>query len=213
MSSCFGVLFDELERRGVLGKTWLFIVSDHGESFGEHASVFCHGTSLYQTEVHVPLLIIPPGGSPTPQVVSETVSLRDLPATVADILGMTADSPFPGDYASWFASGQRAVGWSSPSDQASSHQGLAEVVPTDPSNWDASGLPKKTWPLAALADGEWSYIRREGDVREELFHVRDDKNEQRNLADDPAARPRLERMRNNLGQLTAGPLLPDRLSP
>ena len=42
----------------------MIITSDHGESFGEHAGVFCHGTSLYQTELHVPLLIIPPGGQP-----------------------------------------------------------------------------------------------------------------------------------------------------
>ncbi|HEV3340757.1 MAG TPA: LTA synthase family protein, partial [Pirellulales bacterium] len=129
-------LIDELGKRGLAESTLIAVTADHGESFGEHASVFCHGTSLYQTEVHVPLLIIPPGGSPTPQVVSETVSLRDLPATVADILGMTADSPFPGDSFARF--------WKAPSvgpapDQASSHQGLAEVVPTDPSNWDASG--------------------------------------------------------------------------
>ena len=39
------------------------IAADHGESFGEHAGVFCHGTSLYQTELHVPLLIVPPGGA------------------------------------------------------------------------------------------------------------------------------------------------------
>ena len=60
-----GSLFDELNMRGVLERTWLIITSDHGESFGEHAGVFCHGSSLYQTELHVPLLIIPPGGSAT----------------------------------------------------------------------------------------------------------------------------------------------------
>ena len=36
--------------------TWLILASDHGESFGEHAGVFCHGSSLYDTELHVPLL-------------------------------------------------------------------------------------------------------------------------------------------------------------
>ena len=58
-----GMLLDELERRRILQETWLIITSDHGESFGEHTGVFCHGTSLYQTELHVPLLIVPPGGN------------------------------------------------------------------------------------------------------------------------------------------------------
>ena len=64
-----GILVDELDRRGVLERTWLIIASDHGESFGEHTAVFCHGASLYETELHVPLLIIPPGGSATIQAV------------------------------------------------------------------------------------------------------------------------------------------------
>ena len=58
-----GKLVDELTRRGTLERTWVIIVADHGESFGEHAGYFCHGTSLYDTEVHVPLVIIPPGGA------------------------------------------------------------------------------------------------------------------------------------------------------
>ena len=46
-----GKLVDELEPRGVLGRTWLIIASDHGESFGEHAGIFCHGKSLYEIRV------------------------------------------------------------------------------------------------------------------------------------------------------------------
>jgi arylsulfatase A-like enzyme len=205
-----GVLYDELERRGVLERTWLIITSDHGESFGEHTGVFCHGTSLYQTELHVPLLIIPPGGSATKKVVSQTVSLRDLAATVVDVLGMKAGSPFPGNSLARLWKGPST---GSPSDLALSDQALAEVVPIDPLNRDPSGLPRKGWPLAGLADGEWSYIRRDGDVREELFHLREDGNEQRDRVDDPAAQARLEQMRGNLKKLTAGPLTPDRFKP
>ena len=83
-----GMLLDELLRRGVLDRTWLFITADHGESFGEHAGIFSHGTSLYQTELHVPLLIVPPGGRATKRVVKETVSLRDLAATIVEVVGL-----------------------------------------------------------------------------------------------------------------------------
>ena len=86
-----GRLVDELDRRGVLERTWLIVTSDHGESFGEQGGVFGHGTSLYQPQLHVPLVIVPPAGSrPFRPVVPETVSLRDLPATVVDVLGLGA---------------------------------------------------------------------------------------------------------------------------
>ena len=86
------------------------------------------------------------------------------------------------------------------------------MVPGDIGYCDSYGLPKKTWPLGALSDGEWSYIRREGDVREELFDLRQDAKEQHSLDSSPAAQPILERMRTALDRLTAGPLLPPRFN-
>ena len=55
-----GRLIDELERRGILERTWLIVTSDHGESFGVPHNDFGHGTSLYQPQLHVPLVIVPP---------------------------------------------------------------------------------------------------------------------------------------------------------
>ena len=90
-----GQLFDALKRRGLLEKTLVIVTADHGEGLGEH-KLFGHGYSLYRTEIRVPLLIRPPSGLSAPTVVGETVSLRDLPATIVDLLGLGAGSPFPG---------------------------------------------------------------------------------------------------------------------
>jgi arylsulfatase A-like enzyme len=89
-----GALLDDLDRRGVLRDTVVIVTSDHGEEFGEHG-VFNHGYSLYLHEVHVPLLVISPT-VPAGRAVAEPVSLRDLPATVVDLLGLAAGAPFPG---------------------------------------------------------------------------------------------------------------------
>src|SRR5262249_31287078 len=97
-----------------------------------------------------------------------------------------------------------------PPTRASSEPALSEVVPGFATDVDDDGLYRKTWPLGALNDGEWSYIRGEGTVREELFRVSQDALEQHNLARDPAAQPALERMRQALSRLTGGPLLPQR---
>ena len=65
-------------------------------------------------------------------------------------------------------------------------QALAEVVPLDISDPDPAQLRKPRWPLAALVAEGWTYIRREGEVREGLFHLSEDPGETRNLARDPA---------------------------
>jgi arylsulfatase A-like enzyme len=204
-----GRLLDKLRRQGVLDRTWLIIASDHGESFGEHTGVFCHGTSLYQTEVHVPLLIVPPGGGVTVHVVKETVTLRDLAATIVDVLDLEAGSPFPGSSLARYWDGKPTTPQPT---HALSEAVLSEVVPGFATNVDAYGLPKKSWPLGALNDGDWSYIRREGNVHEELFRVGQDARQQHNLARAPAAQPVLERMRQALVRLTGGPLLPQRFN-
>ncbi len=204
-----GKLVDELEGRGVLERTWLIIASDHGESFGEHTSIFCHGKSLYETELHVPLLVIPPGGSATKHAVKDTVSLRDVAATIVDVARQQAGAPFPGLSLARF--------WEQPSPEASvqppfAPAALAEMVPYGPGKREYWGVPKHLSPLGAIKEIDWSYIRQQGDVREELFRLSDDAEEQRNLAGDPAAQPTLERMRAALDRLTGGPLLPERFS-
>jgi arylsulfatase A-like enzyme len=56
-------------------KTWVVITGDHGESFGEHAYI-SHGGHLYEDNVHVPLLIRPPGGAGPGQRVGRPVENR-----------------------------------------------------------------------------------------------------------------------------------------
>jgi arylsulfatase A-like enzyme len=138
-------------------------------------------------------------------VVGEAVSLRDLPATIVDLLDLEADSPFPGTSMARYWE-REAPG------AASSSPAMAELVPGDARYRDAYGLPLKTWPMGALDQGEWSYIRSEGKVREELYHLGRDAEQRRNLARDPAARPVLERMRDALVRLTGGPLDPGRFN-
>ncbi len=202
-----GILIDELDRRRVLEQTWLIVTADHGESFGEHAGVYCHGASLYETELHVPLVVIPPGGSVAKQTAKEAVSLRDLAATIVGLVGWRAGSPFPGESLVRFSERPATVQTIRP---ASALQALAEVVPYDQRKRDYWGLAKRLSPLGAVKDGEWSYICCEEGVVEKLFHVTEDAKEQRNLTEDPSSRTILERMRSALRRLTEGPLVPER---
>jgi arylsulfatase A-like enzyme len=89
-----GRLLADLQDQGLLENTLVIITSDHGEAFGDHGN-FGHGGSLYLDEIGVPLVILSPG-APAGRVVTDPVSLRDVPATVVDQLGLADGSPFPG---------------------------------------------------------------------------------------------------------------------
>ena len=89
-----GRLLEALKSQGLLDNTHVFITSDHGESMGDH-EIFGHSYTVYLDEIGVPLVILSPR-APAGTHVSTPVSLRDLPATVVDLVGLQAESPFPG---------------------------------------------------------------------------------------------------------------------
>ena len=204
-----GKLVDQLDRRGILKNTWLVVVSDHGESFGEHPNIFAHGSSLFDTEVRVPLVIVPPREKSwgAASIVREPVSLRDIAATIVDLSGQTNDSPFPGDSLARY--------WKNPASppEGSQPEILSELVPNDPKNRDYWGTPETFPPRASVKDSEWSYMRREVEVGEQLYHLTEDANEQHNLAQVPSAQETLVRFRASLDRSTKGPLVPSRFAP
>jgi arylsulfatase A-like enzyme len=191
-----GELFDELERRGVLDRTLVIVTSDHGEGLGEHG-LFFHGESLYRTEIRVPLLIVPPGHD-RPAIVGETVSLRDLPATIADLAGQGAGA-FPGRSLTRFLEDPR------PNHPSPGGEGaISELASPNPYDPNQGRSPVHRGPLASIAAGDYVYIHNEGDGGEELFDERNDPNEYDNRAQSDAAQPVKERLRTQLDRMRAG---------
>jgi len=78
-------LFNLLEEKGCLEKTLVVVMSDHGEAFGEHGT-FLH-RKLYNTEIHVPLLIHFPENMH--EIREEPVMLADLFPTILTSLGVS----------------------------------------------------------------------------------------------------------------------------
>jgi arylsulfatase A-like enzyme len=189
-----GVLFDELQRRGVLDQTLIVVTSDHGEGLGEHG-LFGHGESLYRTEIRVPLLIVPPSGLQSSVVVDETVSLRDLPATIVDLVGQKNGSPFPGESLARFWVDSRSEGTRSPGNHEPVISELTEPNPTRPNQGRS---PAFRGPLVSLAQGDFVYIRNEGDGSEQLFNERNDPQEVDNRSQFESMRPVLEDFRSRL---------------
>lgn len=83
---------DELKTRGLLDKTIIVVVSDHGEEFYEHKG-FDHGHALYDELVHVPLIMKIPGVKGG-EVVGNQVSMMDIGPALLKLAGVTPSAAF-----------------------------------------------------------------------------------------------------------------------
>jgi arylsulfatase A-like enzyme len=63
----------------------IVITADHGEEFHEHGGVY-HGSSLYEEQVHIPLLVVVPGMPP--QRYLQPVESIDIAPTLLGLLGV-----------------------------------------------------------------------------------------------------------------------------
>jgi len=85
-----GKLLTELDDRGIRDETTIIVVGDHGENIGDHGFMD-HQYCLYQTLVHVPLII--DGSGVDPGKISALVETRDIFPTILDV----ADHAVPDD--------------------------------------------------------------------------------------------------------------------
>lgn len=189
-----GRLLDTLDASGRLANTLVIITSDHGEHFGDRG-LFGHGNSLYHPLIDVPLVILPPGGpgSGGSRVVTEPVSLRDIPATVLDLLHLDGRSPFPG--------ASLAARWSGRAVPGDPPLSVVEQQRRFP---PSAHIPASLGPLWSLAQAGLTYIR-QSDGTEQLYDPAVDPLETRNLAALPEHQPALVRFRATLGRLLADP--------
>jgi arylsulfatase A-like enzyme len=202
-----GLLFDALQRHGVLDRTLVIVTSDHGEGLGDH-NLFDHGLSLYRTEFRVPLVIRPPSGLNPSLAMRETVSLRDLPATIVDLVGLEAGSPFPGISLArfWRSSPSGGVYSSGETDSV-----VSELKDANSSTGrDKERSPARNGPLISLADHNFVYIRNEGDGREQLFDERTDPQELSDRSGDESVHAVLEDFRRQLQRFREKPAQPAR---
>lgn len=196
--------------------TLIVIASDHGELFGEHG-LFCHGNSLYWPLLNVPLLIAWPDHVPAGKRVAQPVSLRDLPATIVDLLGCGERAPFPG--------ASLAHCWDENALAPADGPLLTEMDPGPAGACPCPGcggrgmmlaevepgvtIPVREWypnakeAMQSLILGSKHYIRM-ASGREELYDMEADPLEAQNQAGAAEAKPILQRFRACLDKLRAG---------
>jgi arylsulfatase A-like enzyme len=168
-----GQLFDYLRELEILDDTVLIITSDHGENFGEH-HLSGHQLCIYDTLLHVPLVIRYPGLFEAGLRVSEQVQLTDIFPTILDIVAIEQGSEEIQGYSllerreggNSFAIAEYAIGllW-------------LDWLKESNSQFDVS---KYTRRLKTVRTEEFKYIWA-SDGRDELYNIRQDPEELNNL--------------------------------
>jgi len=159
-------LFDALEERGRWDETLVWILSDHGEAFGEHG-IAGHGAVYVGTPViQVPLWLKPPRSwGLSPRAIDTPVSLYDVLPTTLSLLGLPPlDAQFGLDLDSLIS------GAADPEERVVINQ-----------------TNHRKYMLYACISGPWKLdlaIGRDGIARERaLYHLGDDPGERENLAE------------------------------
>lgn len=210
--AALGRLVEELGRRGVLGGTLVVIASDHGELLGEHW-LFGHTNSLYIQTLHVPLFMMWPDRLPAGKRVTGTVSLRDLPATILDLVGAEGSLPGHSLAPTWRAASAAAAGDSGQAGTAAGpgSSGGARQTARSPavSHLTHGPEPQPSTPIGrgramqSIVRMPYHYIHN-GDGTDALYDLADDPHETRNLAGTPAGDSALVPLRAELYEIITG---------
>jgi len=162
VDSAVGRLVAMLERKGVLDRTLIVAIGDHGESLGEHGEQE-HGLFLYDSVLHIPFIARLPARAHAGLVVTEQVRALDLMPTVLDVLGVPVPPHLDGRSLVPVIAGKHAA--NPPPAYAESDYPLLHF------GWSA---------LESLRVPEWKYISA---PRPELYDLRRDPSERANVID------------------------------
>jgi arylsulfatase A-like enzyme len=180
MDACFASVLTRMDELGVSGDTLLVLTADHGEELDEHGRWFDHH-GLYDTNIHIPLLLRCPDRLPAGRRVGGLTTMLDVAPTILDILGL-----------GHLASVEQMQG-------RSLMPLIDSPVPTQRGTTDYIHITENTWmKKRGIRTHRWKLIvplevpDLHGNTAVELYHLTDDPAELNNIA---AERPEVvERM-------------------
>ncbi|MBC8550012.1 MAG: sulfatase-like hydrolase/transferase [Nitrospira sp.] len=160
----FEKFIGELEKRGADDNTFIMLSSDHGESF-EHVKIG-HGATLYEPEVHIPMIIKAPGQKQG-LIVHNHVEQVDITSTIADLAGIEIPEWMEGQSLSPFMRGEAVEPRSVISMALEANRGRGYQI---------------TKGKIAVWEGEYKLIYYVSQDRSELFNLNIDPDEMNDIS-------------------------------
>jgi len=226
MDKAVGSLVDAIEAKGINSNTVIIFTSDNGgvrPEYGSteydhyssgplrdakgkmqfhsfafnyklHSNHFLVG-SIYEGGTRVPLIVRYDGAIPTNETRSNIVGLNDIFATICDIIGIS----YPD------GSAQDSISFANYLKSNKNKQGLRKWLPTwvyDPRKGfrKAEAIRNKNWKAIKLIDIET------GERTQELYHLKVDPSETKNLAQNEVYNTRMKKMFRKLNRLGPCPI-------
>lgn len=162
MDRNLGDFFDSLKKMGIYKDLVIFFTSDHGEEFYEHKG-WWHGTTLYEEQIRIPLMIKLRGNRDGGKVIEEFARHIDIVPTILHLAGIEPSPGLPG-------------------------RNLLKDEIKDEDRYIFAEEDFEGNILHASRTDEWKYIRaNKGNPRglpeKELFDLKHDRGETKNLVD------------------------------
>lgn len=152
-----GRVLDALEDSGQAENTVVILTSDHGEGRGRHQMVLKN--YLYDEAAKVPLILAGPGVSEGRKDTKHLVSGLDVMRTVCDFAGVKPP--------------EKALGRS-----------LRPVLEAKPVEWHEFVASEVQTTGRMIRTADYKYVAYKGDPVEQLFDMKNDPGETKNLAED-----------------------------
>jgi len=152
-----GELIKKMDELSVLDDTIIIITADHGDEFGEHEGFVHSPKKLYDELIHVPLIIY--NAEHKNIVVDKPVSLLDIAPTITDLLNLPVIKTFHG----------------------------RSLIPVIKGEKITNGIisegfdPQEDKIIVSFRDEEWKYIFHGSSKKHELYNIKNDPRETKNL--------------------------------
>jgi arylsulfatase A-like enzyme len=195
LDDLFGQILAALDAAGQAENTLVLYVSDHGDYCGEHG-LFAKGIPCFKGAYHVPAIIRWPSGLRNPgRRVNAFVSLADFAPTFMELAGLPLNRHFTGASLVPFLQDKDvafagAVGDRPEPDDNNAVAGLQTEPPADKITWrdaihtQCNGV-ELYYTQRSVMTRDLKYIFN-GFDQDELYDLRNDPHEMRNVSDDPA---------------------------
>lgn len=193
-----GRVLDALDKSGQRDNTIVLFTADHGEMAGSHR-LRTKGCFAYEEEINVPLIISAPARIPEGATTNAFASNVDIMPTLVSMAGLTGTMPYmPGTDLSPVLLDPKGA---SVQDHVLFHQDW-EVQMTIGKKPGEPGNFKNPAHIRCIRDREWKYSYyfkpNTQDVEHELYNLKDDPMEMKNLANDPGYKTRRKQMYEHL---------------
>jgi arylsulfatase A-like enzyme len=174
IDALFGRLLERLQNSGALENTIVVFTSDHGNLLGAHG-LLAHNVSAFEELYHIPMILRGPGLAQD-QVREGIVSLADVGPTLLDLCGLEGlRTPDAKSFAALLGpNGAKA--------STSFNATYAEYFGA-----------RYRLTQRVLWENGWKFVFN-GFDHDEMYDLKNDPQELRNLADDPAHRERADAM-------------------